>query len=70
MMTHNEHATSILAFIEDLKEIKGYKDLTKTELIDLAIKLCFLKTLDDIDWRLFDIDKTLTSIDQTISFKD
>jgi hypothetical protein len=70
MMTHNEHATSILAFVEDLKEIKGYKDLTKTELIDLAIKLCFLKTLDDIDWRLFDIDKTLTSIDQTISFKD
>ena len=69
MMTHNEHATSILAFVEDLKEIKGYKDLTKTELIDLAIKLCFLKTLDGF-FLLINTDKTLTSIDQTISFKD
>lgn len=65
-MTHNEHATLILAFVEDLKEIRGYKDLTKSELFEIAIKLCYLKTLDDIDTRLLDIDNTLTFIDNSI----
>ncbi len=66
-MTHNEHATSILAFVEDLKQIRGYKDLTKSELFEIAIKLCYLKILDDIEWKLIDIDNTLTSINQSIS---
>ena len=69
-MKHHEHATSILALVEDLKEMKGYKDLLKTELIDIAIKICYLKTLDDIDDRLIDIDSALCSIDSTISFSD
>jgi hypothetical protein len=69
-MKHHEHATSILALVEDLKEMKGYKDLLKSELIEIAIKICYLKTLDDIDDRLIDIDSALCSIDSTISFSD
>lgn len=69
-MKHHEHASFILALIEDLKEMKGYKDLLKTELIDIAIKICYLKTLDDIDTRLLNIDTTLNSIDSTIHYFD
>lgn len=66
-MIHHAHATSILALVEDLKEMKGYKNLLKTELIEIAIKICYLKTLDDIDTRLLNIDNTLTSINQSIT---